>query len=220
MSVTNDAPFTLDNPGGYRPVWDRPADKVRDDLDTKINRVRANKDLTPEAKRIQIARHYSDAKTAIDAMAASKPNETAAQVAAAKRAAFGIDDLVSGASPAERATMAMSYRDAQQRAAQITNPAEALHLMGIAEQSGDELLVRAIGNASLQGFGMSEVADHYLAQRPAQAEALQRVHDLQRPPSLATMLEHVVPKPAEVSNLDDGQIAQIAAGTHWTQGTV
>jgi hypothetical protein len=147
----------------------------------------------------------------MDALNSANPGKQAADLAAAKRRLFGIDDLTAGASPADRATMAMSFRDAQQRAQQLTTSSEAQELLDLADQSGDELLARAVGNAAMSGLGFSAVADKYLANRPKQQAAVDALQGMQRMRPMADLWEFVLPKPTELSSLHDSQIAAAAA---------
>ncbi len=199
---------TLDNPTA---VWDRPADTVRDGLNQQIERIRGRRELSTDAMLSLVAAAYVKGKAQLDGMDTNNPAQVAAQVAAVKRAAFGIDDLLTGSSQADRATMAMSFRDAQQRAAQTTTSSEAQTLLDMANQSGDELLARAVGNHAMTTMDMGDVAEAYLDQHPAQAEALDELQQLQQPASAATMFEFVAPKPPELSSMSDGQIVAYAA---------
>ncbi len=192
-------------------VWDRPADQVRDGLNRQVQRIRDKRGLTPDATRSLIADAYLKGKAQLDGLNTASPGQVAAQVAAAKRKAFGIDDLLAGASQADRATMAMSFRDAQKRAAMTTTSGEAQALLDLANQSGDELLARAVGNHALSSMDMGDVAQGYLDQHPSQAEALGMLQQLQRPASISTLFEFVAPKPTELSGMSDGQIATYAA---------
>jgi len=199
---------TLDNPTA---VWDRPADTVRDGLNRQIERIRGHSELSTDALLSLVSAAYLKGKAQLDGMNTNNPAQVAAQVAAVKRAAFGIDDLLTGASQADKATMAMSFRDAQQRAAQTTTSSEAQTLLDVANQSGDELLARAVGNHALSSMDMGDVAEAYLTNHPTQAEALDELQQLQKPANAATMFEFVAPKPPEISGMPDGQIAAYAA---------
>jgi len=201
---------TLDNPTA---VWDRPADTVRDGLNQQMERIRGHSELSTDAMLSLVAAAYLKGKAQLDGMNANNPAQIAAQVAAVKRKAFGIDDLLAGASQADKATMAMSFRDAQQRAAQTTTSSEAQTLLDLANQSGDELLARAVGNHAMASMDMRDVTESYLTNHPAQAAALDELQQLQQPASAATMFEFVAPKPPELSGMSDGQIVAYAAQT-------
>jgi len=201
---------TLDNPGDPL-VWDRPADQVRNGINRQVQRIRDQRGITPEASQALMAAAYLKGKAQLDGMNTNNPAQIAAQVAAAKRKAFGIDDLLTGASQADKSTMAMSFRDAQQRAAQTTTSSEAQTLLDLANQSGDELLARAVGNHALSSMDMGDTAQAYLDAHPAQAQAVQALGDLQQPLSMAALFEFVCPLPPELSNLTEYAIADLAA---------
>ena len=191
--------------------WNRPADLIRTNLDNTVQQIRNKNALSIEARRTLIAAAYTKARAQMDALNSANPGKQAADLAAAKRRLFGIDDMLSGASPADRATMSMSFRDAQQRAQQLTSPAEAQALLDLADQSGDELLARAVGNQAMTGLGFDTVADNYLAARPKQQVAVDALQGMQRTGTMAEILEFVLPKPIELSSLHDSQIAAAAA---------
>ncbi len=193
--------------------WNRPADKIRAGLERDVQNIRDRIELNPAASQARIAAVYLKAKTAMDAMNTANPAKKAADVAAAKRNLFGIDDITTGTTPADRAAMSLSFRDAQQRAAQLTTSAEAQALLDLADQSGDELLARAVGNQALSGLGMDDVATTYLAARPRQAQAAEALRGLTRMGSIADILEFVLPRPPELSQVSDNQLTALAAST-------
>jgi len=150
---------TLDNPGTADPiVWDRPADKVRDDIERGIQRIRDQRGLSPDASRSVIATAYVKGKALLDSMNTASPAQRAADLAAAKRAAFGADDLLRGTSETDKAAVMLSFRAAQQRAAQLSTAAEARALLDTAMQTGDELLTRAVGNHAMTSLDMGDTA--------------------------------------------------------------
>ncbi len=112
---------TLDNPGTADPiVWDRPADKVRDDIERGIQRIRDQRGLSPDASRSVIATAYVKGKVLLDSMNTASPAQRAADLAAAKRAAFGVDDLLRGTSETDkgRRDAVLPRRPATRRPAQ------------------------------------------------------------------------------------------------------
>jgi hypothetical protein len=192
------------------PTWNRPADQVRSAAEQKYDRIRQNTDIRPEVALKQMAKAYSDTKGQLDQMAGGNSSSRVADLAAAKRSLFGIDDLTKKMTPAEATAAAMSFRDAQKHAATIGSETEAQALLDQADQTGDELLARAVGNQAISGLGMPNVAQAYLATRPGKQDALSQVRALQRPLDVATLLEFATPKPGELSHLSDVQISQMA----------
>lgn len=203
---------TLDNPGTADPiVWDRPADQVRNGINRQVQRIRDQRGLTPEASQALMAAAYLKGKAQLDGMNTANPAQRAPLLAAAKRAAFGVDDLLKGTSETDKAAVMLSFRDAQQRAAQLSTAGEARALLDTAMQTGDELLTRAVGNHALSSMDMGDTAQTYLDSHPAQAQAVQALADLQQPLSMAVLWEFVTPKPPELSGLTDYAIADLAA---------
>ncbi len=192
-------------------TWNRPADQVRARLERDVQNIRDQIELSPAASTARIAKVYVKAKASMDAMNTANPAKKAADLAAAKRNLFGIDDMTAGASPADRAAVSLSFRDAQQRAAQLTTTAEAQALLDLADQSGDELLARAVGNAALSGLGMDDVGQAYLAARPQQAKAYDTLRGLTRMGSIVEILEFVLPMPPELTQVSDSQLTALAA---------
>jgi hypothetical protein len=221
VTTSNDAPQSIDNPFGQAPAWDRPADKVRSDLASQVQAIRNRKELQPAAARSLIAQKYVAAKQKMDAMSAAAPSDHLAQVAAAKRSAFGIDDITAGSSPAEQTAHAMSYRDAQQRASQLGSAAQARALFDTANQSGDEHLVRAIGNRAITDpfLGAQDIAADYLTSHPTQATAYNNLQQLlTKAPDAASLFEYITPRPSEISNLSDNEISNLAGAAPQYQG--
>ncbi len=203
----------MDNPLGEGPAWDRPADKVRDALSAQVDKIRNRKELNPAAAKSLIAQSYVAAHQQMADLNSNAPQAKAAQVAAAKRAAFGIDDLTKGSTPAEQAALAMNFRDAQQRAGQLSSAGQAQALYDTANQSGDELFTRAVGNRALSdpALGATAVADDFLASHPDQAAALADLQQLlTAAPDAASLFEYILPRPSELSSLNDTAIAALA----------
>lgn len=194
-------------------VWDRPADRIRDQAEAAYNRARNNPAITTEAGLSLIAKAYIAARAGMDGLIPQSQGQRRVDLAALKRKLYGVDDLVGAASPADKATVAISYRDAQQRVAQVESPNELMYLLDNAEQTGDELLARAVGNAALSGgiFGNTDVADKYLSTRPAKAAAWEQLQAASRLPDAATLFEFALPKPSELAALNDSEVAALAA---------
>jgi len=201
---------TLDNPGEPL-IWDRPADQVRNGINRQVQRIRDQRGITPEASQALMAAAYLKGKATLDGMNTANPAKRAADLAVAKRAAFGIDDLLTGTSETDKAAVMLSFRDAQQRAAQLSTAAEARALLDTAMQTGDELLTRAVGNHAMTSLDMGDTAQAYLDSHPAQAQAVQALADLQQPLSMAALFEFVCPLPPELSSLTEYAIADLAA---------
>ncbi len=140
----------------------------RTSYNEKIERIRANRDLSREAKRRMMAEAYHEALAEHQRIAAEDRGALERRVAEAERKVLGIS-YPEGARPHEKAIIAMSYRDARDRAERVLasreNPEALGDLLERAEKSGDDQLAEAAFHvATLQG--RRKVADAYLQARP------------------------------------------------------
>lgn len=191
------------------PTWDRPADTLRDELEVQFDRVRNNAMLSPEARQAFMAELYVAARRTMDVLQEGSGAATARSLADAKRRLYGIDDILASASPSEKITAAISFRDAQDRAGQLENESQARTLLDTADRSGDELLARAVGSWAIDN-GDQDLTEQYLAGRPAQAQALADLQQMSRPLNAATMFEFALPRPPELSAYSDTAIDSLA----------
>jgi hypothetical protein len=183
-------------------TWDRPADRVRDNLDRRVQRHRDNTSLNAEARDAFIAEEYLSAKRQMDEISKATAADRAQKVAAAKRRVFGVDDILgSAASATDRATAAISYRDATDRASKLSNQAEAQEMLDSAERSGDDILARAVAAWAVDR-GVQSVADRYFDTRPQQSQALGEYMNALQPTKggAADLFEFVLPTPSEVAH--------------------
>ncbi|WGY04325.1 hypothetical protein QI633_11265 [Nocardioides sp. QY071] len=143
---------------------------IHDKLNATLARVRGNKDLNDDGRLRQLAKAYTDAKVQLTSLREQFEGERAATVTKLNREIFGATS-VSGAD-------AISLRDAADRASQITDPADALRLVQQANDTGDEVLARAIAqvahrnHAGFLGAAWAPVLEAFLAERPVIAARL------------------------------------------------
>ena len=195
------------------------ADSVRNRHERRNATVRSRPELTHEAKQSLIAASYLKARTEMSDVEQTATFDTAAQKSAAERSAFGTDDI-----EGDRASLAVSMRDAQDRAAQLTNPKDAAALLARAERSSDEPLARAIAshaydhhvaNIGLGDPGWATVVDDYLTGRPAQTKAVQKLMALdsgaEGAGSMRQTFAFVLPKPPELQTVPKYQIMSLAS---------
>ncbi|WP_432504299.1 hypothetical protein [Kineococcus arenarius] len=109
----------------------------------------------------------------------------------------------------------MSYRDAQDRAARLSDPREALEALARAHRGGDDLLARAVaGHAVVNGW--SDVVQAWAADRPGAAEQLAELDALLITGSagiteqLADGAAFYAPRPPELADVMEHQLAQVA----------
>lgn len=202
------------------------AEQIRADVAAAYDRVRTNPTLTDQAKRIAIAGLFETAQQQMSNLQQKTNDNVARKVQAATTAAFGIDDIASPSS-ANRASVSLSYRDAQDRAAQLDSPRDGLALLARATASGDELLARAVfGQAWAQAGndpGWNAVIDQYVASRPAAGRAVDALVNLGQQPggiltpngvgvlSLGAFFGWIVPTPFELLGMSSYSISALAA---------
>ena len=191
-------------------TWDRPADRVRADLDRRVPVFVIGRRCRVRHRPRSLRRRMSMLRRRCRRCRTRVVRRRAAKIAQLQRQVYGVEDLVARAAVGDRVTVAISYRDAQDRAEKIQNESEALALLATAERSGDELLARAVGGWAIDR-GYQQVADTFLATRPGQARALAELQQTQTPLNVADMWEFVLPKPAEIAALSDASIATLAA---------
>jgi hypothetical protein len=108
-----------------------------------------------------------------------------------------IDDL-----PGGFAANAFAHRDAQQRAAGILTSRDAAALYAEADQSGDEVLARAVAAhaVAMQGSpltgldqGWLSLLNEFVTARPDKQNDVQALLDANRPPRAADLFTFAVP---------------------------
>lgn len=205
-------------------------DNIRERLARELDTIANRREWSPHARQVAAAAAWARAQDAAQTLAQNSVKTVANRRLALERKIFG------NTSNSDAQT-AMSRRDAQDRAEQIDNPAEALRLLQRAERAGDELLCQAIASragdfAATQvdantpgGKSWSTVLDAYAQTRPDVAEALQEMTALptiDRPSrtlrSLGDQLRHsgeyLVPTPTQLTGMDEHRIRALAATEH------
>lgn len=132
----------------------------------RLKAVRSDKTLSADGKRLKIAQEYSAARKAFDEADAAAREKAAADVGAAERALFGVAGL-----PGDPATIAVSQRDALDRADALKTPEQAQRLLARAMTTGDEVLARAVlrvawERTSLATPAWAAVVEQYRAAHP------------------------------------------------------
>lgn len=154
------------------------AARIHQTRDNAINSALANQSLSAAGQRLAAATAQLTAQRSMDAL--QNNFESGAQLTATdlERRLFGSPTPVTGAD-------AVSMRDANDRASQLTDPGEALSMMQTALMTGDDLLARAIAR---QAYGMrnsplgalggwGDVLDAYAEQNPTFASQLRQYSD-------------------------------------------
>jgi len=192
----------------------RAASEARSASRQRTDAIRADKRLTPEAKRAAIAREYLQTKQEVQALKAAESTQRASRRSELTKSLFGLEGFTT-------AQDAISYRDAQDRADSIPANGEekALTLLKRAELSGDSILTKALINRALEA-GWVNVANSYIEANPYQGRHLEELWALQEPAPMsaaalqAQIVEEAtfeVPKPDEISSYaSDAPIEAIA----------
>jgi hypothetical protein len=190
------------------------AETIRENAEAAYARVRNRGELTPAAIATLLARTYVDAKAQMEALAQRSGADVAAKSRRLYQSAFGIDDIA-GNNGVDRASASVSYRDAQDRVASLESPVDAGSLLTRAENSGDELLARAIAQRAFDqapmDAGWGELLDRYLASRPKAVQAVSDLLDMRTKPSVAAMFAFIISTPPELAGLAEYQIQALAA---------
>jgi hypothetical protein len=184
------------------------AEAARQTAQAKIDTIRNTASLSPDGKRSAIARTYLQMKTKLDALQSTAVDTRTKREDELKRKLFGIPNTADG-------TASLSYRDAQDRAAQLTDEPTANSMLTRAQNAGDDLLVRAvIGQAFASQW--STVINAYETLYPANEAAADELWNLTatrglNATGLLGYLEYHAPLPAELLGMDEYTIAQTAA---------
>ena len=135
----------------------------------KIARIRRNPDLNQDAKRRMIREIHEEAAREHSRLVAEAREAREEAVRSAEHKVIAISSYPERASASEKALIALSYRDARdraERAAEDRENQDALEdLLDRAEKTGDAQLAEAAYHvATLRGA--RRVADAFLAERP------------------------------------------------------
>jgi len=189
------------------------AEAIRVDAENGYSRFRGRGDLSTAGILTGIGGIYLKAQSAMASLQIKAGEDRVAQTARLTAVAFGIDDIA-GTNPLDRASAAMSYRDALDRAGALDDPSDALLLLQRASDTGDELLARAIAQqAWSQGLGWDEPLNVYVATRPNVAQALADLRAMAGPVGAQDLFAFVLNRPAELAGLQDWQIPGVAVGS-------
>lgn len=184
-----------------------------DEFNQSLQQIRANKDLTPEGRQRQIANSFVRAKRQLDGL---REDFSSGQATTAKVLAKDIFGTVSVAG-----ADAISLRDAADRASQLSDPGEAVGVMQMAEDNGDEVLARAVaqhayrsGKQAMFGDGAwSSVLHGYLDSRPEVAAKLEEIENAQTndlETNFRNEAHFVLMQPVEISRFSESAVTSMA----------
>lgn len=185
------------------------ARKVRTTLNTTLERIRNNTDLSRAARIKQIANAYDTAKQAITTLEAAAAAEARTRHTALERGLFGITD------PSD-ASYAMSYRDAYNHVAgiDVNDERKAVDLMARAETTGDVALAKAALAVAYER-GWVDVINTYANAHEELDQDINDLWDLRtgRGEDAFTFDYSIPDKPAELRIFSDHQVTGFANGS-------
>jgi hypothetical protein len=188
------------------------AEQVRANQRTRIEAIRANRNLSPEGKRAQIARLYLDSKREVAKLEQQEAGNRKARINDIRKQVFGLTG-------SQSAQDVISYRDAQDRVAALGphDEEKALALYDRAELSGDTILASALVNRALEA-GWVNLANTYIEANPYKGGMVEELWDLQQTANGGSVQDQIVnstvfhlQKPYELDHVHmESQIETIA----------
>lgn len=138
----------------------------------RLEGIRGDKHLSEDGRRRELAQVFLRARDELRRLR----EEEAASLASRRRS---IERSLFGFGSARGDAAMLSFRDAQQRVADIKSPRQALALLEGAERSGDHVLAQAIA-AHAWGRSWRTVLDAYAAERPGVIDQFHALDEIER----------------------------------------
>jgi len=185
--------------------------KLKADYQRLVDDIRNNRTLSEHGKRKELAILYIDYKPRMEALEAEENATKETRAKALRRDLFGLSGF---ADP----HAAISYRDAQDRAANIQDEDAAMSLLNRAELSGDTSLAKAVAARAFES-GWNRVINTYADGNPASEAKFNELIDIESygrgsaglAQILGQAMTYSVDKPAELGNYSmDTQIVDLA----------
>jgi hypothetical protein len=197
-----------------------PAEKIRAQASAAHERVRKDTSLTSKAKVQRHARIERDARHSMAELEQRTGAEASSRLTAARRKAFGIEDLITG----DGTTVRADHRAALDRVEALSSAEEGARMLQRAQDLGDKVLERAIGLAAftksrqIGGGDWNGVLSAYAEAGPERSEAIETLMAPTPTGGGAALFRYVLPTPAELhskinrSKASDAELEQLAAG--------
>lgn len=173
---------------------------------SSLDMIRADESRTPEWRKAQIARVHRQVAAEATRLVQERDRGLGQKRRELEHRLFG-----PGTTSGDPASLAISRRDAGDRAASLKTEAEAAELLSRAERSNDEPLTRAILERAYE-MDWVDVANQFLEVRPYLSIPLHDLWDV-RPPSFAQELMDgfaLEGKPEELAGLSHFEVEQLA----------
>lgn len=187
------------------------ANALRGEYQRLIEGIRNDRTLSPHGKQKELASLYLDYKPRMERLEAEETAQHQTRSKALRRDLFGLPGY---ADP----NTAISYRDAQDRAASIEDEQTALTLLNRAELSGDTSLAKAVAAKAFES-GWNQVINEYADANPNSEAKFNELIDLESygkgsagfAQILSAAMTYSVDKPNELGMYNmDSQIEALA----------
>lgn len=170
----------------------------------QIASIRADPSLSDVGRQQQLAAAYIRTRDAVARLQSRATANASTRRDVLIRTLFG---LTTTADP----NAAISFRDAQDRAAALENPRAAQRLLDQANRTGDEHLAKAIAHRAYEDAWF-DVLDKYASTRPSVEAKLGEL--VTQEPTLASTIgaamAYAVTKPTELARFGEAAIANLA----------
>ncbi|MFD5673678.1 hypothetical protein [Streptomyces sp. NPDC127040] len=189
-------------------------DNIASTYHQSMKRIREDRKLSEQGKRMRAAQVYSAAKAAMAEANKERSAEQANRWDELERKVWG-ENLPFGASHADRAANNMAMRDALQRATQLKTEGDAIRLLRQAEQTDDATLARAVAQQANEK-DWSDVLETYFESRPGKRDAFNEMCDIHRERTTGRTVDSVaysIARPVELSGMRDHAIEALASET-------
>jgi hypothetical protein len=181
------------------------AQQVQEDYNRRVVEVRSNPDLSDDGRQRQLAALYQDTRGELNKYAEAEREQLTTRRADLERELFGARKSMG----MDAATLAISTRDAADRASQISSAADAQRLLAQAEATGDDILARAVARVSVQRSD-SGIRSHneawegvlrsYLETRPGLMSTVEELAEIESLSAPRVFSPFAVAPPADVPN--------------------
>lgn len=172
------------------------------------NQIRADNTRSASYVTTAVVREYVQRAGTLARQLGTLADRAEQQDGADARRVFGIDGL-----PGDVASLSISRRDAGDRVADELDAAKLGQLLATATRNGDEVLARAVAERAVQ-IGAADVLDQFTQDRPALADAVQRLWTAATPRintnDMVTLFTLATLRPGEVSRLTPSEFAELA----------
>lgn len=197
---------------GRRPADNGPAADVRRHYADRCKEIRADKTLSDDGRRAHLARAYLAAKRDMQQVLDKDSAARDKRHREAEEALFGFHDVVPWTVAHNDPAVAISRRDATDRAGALKTPTEALSLLARANASGDRILGKAVA-AHAYEQGWTAVIDAYAQREPAFADKVAQLDQARGGGAglFAESMAYSLPRPSELGHADEHAVAQMVA---------